>query len=151
MSAQRPDPYRPENLRATLAAARRIAIVGAWASIGFLIVVLAVELVLPIDRAVAVRDGVGLALVVVGSWGILAVANALTRRYPAAGSAFGTVVGLMIGFGGGALVLTLVLDAVLAAGVLAIAVPAAIVLCIVLPGVYVAFAARAMRGLPPRG
>lgn len=148
MSAQTPEPYRPDNLRATLSSARRISLVGAWVSIVFLVFVLAIELILPLDRSVAVRDGIGLALVVAGSWGILAVANSLTRRYPAAGAAFGTTIGLMIGFGGVALILTLVLDAVLSVGVLAIAVPAAIIISIVLPGVYVAFAARAMRALP---
>lgn len=112
---------------------------------------LALELLLPVDRQVAVRDGVGLALVVTGSWGVAAVANALTRRYPMAGSAFGMTLGLMIGFGGAALVLTLVLDAVLSADVVAIAVPAAIAVSLVLPGVYVAFAARAIRSLPPQG
>ncbi|WP_159501142.1 hypothetical protein [Microbacterium sp. 18062] len=51
----------------------------------------------------------------------------------------------MIGFGGIALIVNFVLDVVLAPGVLPLAVPAALVVSIVVPGVYVAFAAHAIQ------
>ncbi len=133
----------------TIAGARRLCLAGAIASAALLVVILAVESVLPIAAAAAVRDGSGLALVCVGSWTLYALARGLGAPGRPAGAAYAATLTVLIGAGAAAFVLTLVLDVVLAPGILPIAVPAAICICLVVPGVALAFAARSAGG-PPR-
>ncbi|MFB2586387.1 hypothetical protein [Herbiconiux liukaitaii] len=154
-----PRPFDPPQLEATASMVRGMSLGLACLSIVLLVFVVGLETVLPVAPGNAVRDGIGLGMVAVGSWALFAVAASVRSRSrsrpgrPDAGAAFGWTVALMVVFGGGSILTAFALDIALETSVLAIATPAAVVLCIVVPGVYIAFAARgvqrAARGVPP--
>lgn len=139
--------FSPARLPATLAAVRTLSLSAACISVVLLVLIVGLELLVPVSDTVAVRDGVGLVLTSVASWLLFAIAVRMLRAYPRPTGAFGAVMGVMIGLGAVAFVLNFVLDIVLAprVNVIAVAVPVALVICVVIPGVYLSFAARAVQ------
>lgn len=144
MSTPELEQFSRARLPATLRATRTLSLVCAIVSVVLLVFVLAVETVLPVDASVAVRDGVGLGLTAVASWALFAVALWIGRAYPRPTAAFAAVLAIMIGIGAVALIATFAIDLALSPDVIAIAVPAALIVCVVVPGVYLAFVARAV-------
>lgn len=140
-----PEQFAPARLPVTLSAVWRLSLTAACVSVALLIFVVGLELLIPVSNAVAVRDGIGLLLNSVASWLLFAIAIWMRRAYPRPTAAFGLVLGIMIGLGFVAFVLNFVLDVVLSPRVIALAVPAALTICVVIPGVYLSFAARAIQ------
>jgi hypothetical protein len=144
MSSAQLEQFSPARLPATLRAVKTLSLVAAIVAVALLVFVVGIESVLPVDAGAAVRDGVGLGITAVASWALFAVAVWMRRAFPRPTAAFAAILAVMIGLGGIAFIANFGLDLALRPGVIALAVPAALIVCVVVPGVYLAFTARAI-------
>lgn len=144
MSAPASDPYGPDRIDAAVRAAHRLSLGGTIAAAALIVLAVGLELLLPVSDLLAVRDGVAGAVVVLTSVALLAIAVRMRRNLRGFRSAYRLILATMCVGGILALALGFALDIAFDPSITVplIAVPVALVLGVVLPGVYLAFPAK---------
>ena len=130
---------------------------GLWTAIGFLGFTMLVLLVLPVPKIYLARDFAGGLLVILAAWLLTRIAARLDRSFPRAEGIYQSTLGVLVGLGGGAILLVIVLDILISifglGGTIQVGlviVPVMVALALAVPCSYLIAAALRLRDLERR-